>query len=40
MTTRTSPPNGVPGWADLWTCDVQGGGRSDEAHFRLRGNNG
>jgi hypothetical protein len=40
MTTRTSPPNGVPGWVDPWTSDVQASGRFYGYQFKLRANNG
>jgi len=40
MTTSTTPPNGAPCSADLWTSDVQRSGRFYGAGFKLRANNG
>jgi hypothetical protein len=40
MTTRISPLNKAPSWADLWTSGVLGGGRFYGAQFKLRANNG
>ena len=40
MTIRTSPPDGAPRRADLWTSQGQGTGRFYEPQFKLRANNG
>jgi hypothetical protein len=40
VTTRTSPPNGVPCRAEFCTSDGQGHDRFDGTQFTLRANNG